>query len=122
MGRSGKHSWYRLVLAEGKNREVRRLCAAVELEVLRLKRVAYGPLELGTMPRGAWRELTPHEVQKLKALLHTSRPTTEGTGAPRPSAGRSRKPHPAAGGEAPRRTPRRTARKPRPAKSSKGRR
>ncbi len=54
-----------IVIHEGKNRQVRRMCALAGLEVTRLKRVREGPLELGTLPRGTWRELTPAEVQAL---------------------------------------------------------
>ena len=45
-------------LTEGKNREIRRLFAAVEREVTRLLRVAYGPIELGSLQPGQWRELS----------------------------------------------------------------
>ncbi len=54
-----------IVIHEGKNRQVRRMCALAGLEVTRLKRVREGPLELGTLPRGTWRELTQAEVQSL---------------------------------------------------------
>ena len=53
------------VLHEGRNRQIRRMCEAVELEVIRLKRIAVGSLKLGMLPVGKWRELTDNEVQKL---------------------------------------------------------
>ena len=53
------------VLHEGRNRQIRRMCEAVELEVIRLKRIAVGSLKLGMLPVGMWRELTDNEVQKL---------------------------------------------------------
>ena len=53
------------VLHEGRNRQIRRMCEAVELEVIRLKRIAVGSLKLGMLPVGKWRELTDTEVQKL---------------------------------------------------------
>lgn len=56
-----------LVLREGRNREIRRLMDAVGLTVHALKRVAFGPLELGGLPRGAWRVLEDHEVARLRA-------------------------------------------------------
>jgi 23S rRNA pseudouridine2605 synthase len=68
-GRSGKHSWHQFTLTEGKNREIRRLCDAVGLDVLRLKRLAFGPVALAGLKPGEWRELTPHEVQVLKSAL-----------------------------------------------------
>ena len=60
-------AWLEIVLDEGKNRHIRRLLAAFDIEVLRLVRVAIGPLALGTLAKGAWRMLTPREVQALRA-------------------------------------------------------
>lgn len=54
---SGKESHLVVTLLEGKNREVRRLMKAAGHEVTRLKRVAFGGLELGDLPAGRWREL-----------------------------------------------------------------
>jgi 23S rRNA pseudouridine2605 synthase len=59
--------WLELTLSEGRYREVKRLCRAVGLAVQRLRRVAFGPLELGTLPPGEWRELAPAEVGRLAA-------------------------------------------------------
>ena len=55
-----------IVIHEGKNRQVRRMCALAGLEVLRLKRVREGALTLGDLPRGQWRYLTAQEVQALE--------------------------------------------------------
>jgi len=55
-----------LVLRTGWKRQVRRMCAAVGLRVVRLRRVRMGPLALGALPVGKWRELTKREVQALK--------------------------------------------------------
>lgn len=57
----------RLVLAEGRKREVRRMLAAVERPVVWLQRVRYGPVELGELAPGAWRDLTPEEINGLRA-------------------------------------------------------
>jgi 23S rRNA pseudouridine2605 synthase len=54
-----------LTLREGRNREVRRLCEAVGLQVESLVRTAYGSLELGTLEPGEWRELTKAEIRRL---------------------------------------------------------
>ena len=62
----GPH-WVELVLSEGRYREVKRLCRAVGLAVRRLRRVAFGTLELGELPSGQWRELAPAEVERLAA-------------------------------------------------------
>jgi 23S rRNA pseudouridine2605 synthase len=55
----------RLVLRTGWKRQVRRMCLAVGLRVLRLVRVRIGPLALGRLAPGTWRELTPREVRAL---------------------------------------------------------
>ncbi len=57
-----------IVIHQGKNRQVRRMCAAAGLEVSRLKRVREGALTLGELPQGQWRVLTGREVSVLKAL------------------------------------------------------
>ena len=63
----GRNSWIEIVLDEGKNRHIRRLLAALGVEVLRLVRVAFGPLVLGTLPKGEFRRLTSDEVKALTA-------------------------------------------------------
>jgi 23S rRNA pseudouridine2605 synthase len=52
-------------LYEGRNRQIRKMCEAADLKVLRLMRVAYGELELGTLPSGRWRRLTRKELEYL---------------------------------------------------------
>ena len=81
----GKSSILEIVLREGKNREIRRLLAKVGHKVLRLKRISIGPLKLGEVPAGSFRELKPSEVKALRdASLEGS-----GKGAPkRKPAGR----------------------------------
>ncbi|HWH50065.1 MAG TPA: pseudouridine synthase [Gemmatimonadaceae bacterium] len=65
--RTGSRSgaWFEVVLDEGKNRQLRRIFAAVGVEVLRVVRVAIGPLVLGDLAKGAWRRLVPDEVRRL---------------------------------------------------------
>lgn len=65
--RSKRESHLVMVLAEGKNREIRRICDAAGHEVTRLRRVAFGSVELGELPAGEWRELTAAEVAKLES-------------------------------------------------------
>ncbi len=55
-----------ITISEGRNRQVRKMCAAVGHEVLRLRRVAEGPLSLGDLKSGEWRHLTEKEVLRLK--------------------------------------------------------
>ena len=57
--------WVEVVLDEGRNRQIRRLFAALDVEVLRLVRVAIGPLLLGELAKGAWRQLDPAECAAL---------------------------------------------------------
>ncbi len=60
------HSWYRVVLTEGRHREVRRLWAATGYEVSRLVRIRYGPFELGRGSRpGSWRRAEAAELARL---------------------------------------------------------
>ena len=63
--RSRRETHVTIELTEGKNREVRRLCEAAGHEVTRLKRVAFGPIELGDLEPGGWRELTREEEEAL---------------------------------------------------------
>jgi 23S rRNA pseudouridine2605 synthase len=70
---SGKRGAVRLVMTEGRKREVRRLLAAVGLPVTRLVRLRVGPIVLGTLPPGAVRPLDRDEVQALTAAASRGR-------------------------------------------------
>ncbi|MEA9555949.1 pseudouridine synthase [Xanthomonas nasturtii] len=63
-----RNAWLEIVLDEGRNRQIRRLLAAVEIGVLRLVRVAIGPLPMGELGKGAWRMLSAEEVQALTSV------------------------------------------------------
>ncbi len=68
--RSGpKNAWLEIVLDEGKNRHIRRMLEPLNLEVLRLVRVAIGPLALGDLQKGAVRELRREEKRALDHAL-----------------------------------------------------
>ena len=56
----------RITIHEGRNRQVRRMCEIAGMHVTRLKRIKEGSLELGDLPKGKWRYLTPDEVERLK--------------------------------------------------------
>ena len=57
-----------VTIHEGRNRQVRRMFDSVGHKVLLLRRVRFGPLELGDLRRGEWRELSAEEIARLKAL------------------------------------------------------
>jgi 23S rRNA pseudouridine2605 synthase len=64
--RSGeKNSWLEIVLDEGRNRQIRRMLASLDIEILRLVRVAIGPLQLGNLKKGSYRALTLNEKLAL---------------------------------------------------------
>lgn len=63
----GRTAWLEIVLDEGRNRQIRRLLAAFDMEVLRLVRVAIGDLALGELAKGEWRHLTAAEIRLLSA-------------------------------------------------------
>ena len=63
-----KNSWLEVVLDEGKNRHIRRLLAALGVNVVRLVRVAVGPLQLGSLAKGQWRHLAQSEVSALAVV------------------------------------------------------
>jgi len=64
--RGDKNAWLEIVLDEGRNRQIRRLLAAFGIQVLRLVRVAVGPLALGDLAKGKWRVLAADEVASLR--------------------------------------------------------
>ncbi len=59
-----------ITVQEGRNRQIRRMCEAVGLEVARLKRISIGPLKLGMLQPGHWRELKPSELAALRNALN----------------------------------------------------
>ncbi len=64
-----KNSWLELILEEGKNRQIRRMLEAHGIEVLRLVRVAIGPLQLGKLGKGAYRALHAEEKDLLDRAM-----------------------------------------------------
>jgi 23S rRNA pseudouridine2605 synthase len=81
--RSGSDTVVEVVMAEGRKREVRRLFAAVGLEVRDLVRIAVGPLELGALPEGEARALRPAELSSLRAAAGMPAPARTAARRPR---------------------------------------
>lgn len=69
----GGRARLRLVLREGRNRQVRRMLAAVGHPVLELERTAVGPVRLGRLRPGGWRRLRPRELEELRRAVGLSR-------------------------------------------------
>jgi 23S rRNA pseudouridine2605 synthase len=64
-----ENCWLEIVLDEGRNRQIRRMMKAMDVEVLRLVRVAIGPLELGSLAKGQHRPLSPEEKRMLDRAI-----------------------------------------------------
>jgi 23S rRNA pseudouridine2605 synthase len=96
---SDQNDWISVTIHEGRNRQVRRMCEAVSLSVVRLRRVRYGCLEIGVLKPGQFRYLTeaeakgllqpglapepePQKVQKPRPQLSTTKAGTAATGCP----------------------------------------
>ncbi|RME87016.1 MAG: rRNA pseudouridine synthase [Anaerolineae bacterium] len=69
IGLAGKGAWVRVVMREGRKRQIRRTCARIGLPVVKLIRVRIATLHLGTMKPGQWRFLTPREIAALKETV-----------------------------------------------------
>ena len=65
-----RNCWLEIVLDEGKNRQIRKMLENLGIEVLRLVRVAIGPLALGDLPKGAHRELSPAEKMLIDGAMN----------------------------------------------------
>lgn len=58
-----------MTITEGRNRQIRKMCEAVNLEVARLKRTSIGPVKLGMLKPGAWRDLKPDELRAIRNMI-----------------------------------------------------
>ena len=77
----GRGKWeFEVTIAEGRSREIRRLCEALDLDVDRLVRVRFGPVSLGALASGGTRQLTPHELREIRDI-------TSSANRARPAAG-----------------------------------
>jgi 23S rRNA pseudouridine2605 synthase len=73
----GDSTWLRIVLCEGKNREIRRMLAKLGHKVMKLRRVAIGPIEIDRLPKGKARRLSLTELNQLKRAVEGSKKTLE---------------------------------------------
>lgn len=80
-----------IVLYEGRNREIRKMCEALHLEVARLKRTAIGPVRLGMLKQGDYRELTKEEIRVLTVEAKRSEKKTDDHHSPSHRSGENRR-------------------------------
>ncbi len=74
LGKQGSSTWLQIILAEGKNREIRRMLAKLGHKVLSLKRVAIGPIHLSRLKRGKARRLSMDELKDLRKVAFGLQP------------------------------------------------
>jgi 23S rRNA pseudouridine2605 synthase len=70
----GKGAWVRVIMGEGRKRQIRETCKQLGLPVVRIIRLRIGELRIGALKPGQWRQLTPKEVGALKAGRSTGQP------------------------------------------------
>jgi pseudouridine synthase len=115
-GRETGNSWWEVVLRQGRSRQIREMFFRIGNGVLKLHRVAIGPLRDAKLPPGAFRELTPLEIEQLRkagktsAKLQGREPSGEAASSPS-SSRRPRKPAPPRRDDRKRPTPRRRERR-----------
>ncbi|HQI16645.1 MAG TPA: pseudouridine synthase, partial [Bacillota bacterium] len=68
---------FRIILTEGMNRQIRRMCEVFGYEVVKLKRIRIMNVKLGSLPEGRWRYLTSHELNTINKLVAESVKTEE---------------------------------------------
>ena len=66
--RKADRTFLRFIISEGRNRQIRKMCEAVGLEVIRLKRIEIAGVKLGGLKIGDWRELNEREMTRLTAI------------------------------------------------------
>lgn len=93
---SDNNTWLTITIHEGRYRQVRRMCEAVSLSVVRLRRIRYGSLALGELKPGEYRHLTPAEVRELAGEAPRREKVPAPAKASIPARGAAAKPRPAA--------------------------
>ena len=71
---AGSNTWLRVTLVEGKQNQIKRMFARIGHPVRKLRRISIGPVRLGKLAPGEVRELTPREVEQLRAASEKSSP------------------------------------------------
>lgn len=62
---SDQYDWFKVVISEGKNRQIRNMFAKIDMDVLKLQRVCIGRLKLGSLPRGEWTEISESQLKRI---------------------------------------------------------
>ena len=75
---------FKIVLVQGLNRQIRRMCSYLEYEVIKLKRTRIMNITLGKLKAGEWRDLTTKELDEINRLIKTSSKTQEASVEPTP--------------------------------------
>ena len=75
---------FKIVLVQGLNRQIRRMCSYLDYEVTKLKRTRIMNITLGKLKTGEWRDLTPKELEEINRLIKTSSKTQEASEEPTP--------------------------------------
>lgn len=83
---------FRIVLVQGLNRQIRRMCEYLDYRVLKLKRVRIMNVDLGTLQKGEWRELTAQEIQAINKMVRHSSKTAEASKPKKASRSSRKKP------------------------------
>jgi len=83
---AGKGAWLRIVMHEGRKRQIREICTMIGLPVVRIVRIRIGTVQVAGLKPGEWRNLTPYEIRELKAGPSASgeRPPQRPRGYPKP--------------------------------------
>ena len=89
----GKGAWLRVILREGKKRQIREVGKTIGLPVVKIIRVRIGTLQLGGLKPREWRHLTPDEVAELKGQPLKTKPASEKTRSRLINDGEPRRPH-----------------------------
>ena len=92
--KQGQSTWVEITMTEGQNREIRRLFARVGHKIMKLERIGFGPLKLGRVPLGQFRELRKNELAELHSILERNRSSAKKSEEASTTESRARKSSP----------------------------